>query len=98
MADVTIYTTGPGCIQCKLTRDRFDDVGIVYEEVNIREVAAARDYVVEELGYMQAPVVVVEDGTGQDHWSGFLPDQINRIAKRAILPSDATRDARSPAR
>lgn len=80
MADVTIYTTGPGCFQCKLTRERFDAAGVDYDEINIREVEAAREYVVEDLGYMQAPVVVVEDGTGEDHWSGFNPDQINRIA------------------
>jgi glutaredoxin-like protein NrdH len=43
-------------------------------------------------------VCIVEDGTGEDHWSGFRPDNIKRVAKRAILPSDATREARSPAR
>lgn len=41
---------------------------------------ATREYVTEELGYSEASVAVVEDGTGQDHWSGFRPDQINRVA------------------
>ena len=62
--------------------------------MDLSESDAALEYV-KELGYSQAPVVVVDD---QDHWSGFRPDKIERVAKRAILPSDATREARSPAR
>jgi hypothetical protein len=34
--------------------------------------------VVDELGYTEAPVVVVDE---HDHWSGFRPDQIDRIAR-----------------
>jgi len=98
MLTVTVYTTGPSCIRCKMTKDVMGRKGVEFVEVDIRENTAAREYVVEELGYTEAPVVVVEDGTGEDHWSGFRPDQIDRIAKRAILPSDATREARSPAR
>jgi hypothetical protein len=36
--------------------------------------------VIEDLGYTEAPVVVVSD---EDHWSGFRPDQIDRLIKRA---------------
>ena len=98
MLSITVYTTGPQCMQCTMTKKALDKAGIPYVEVNIRDNDAARDYVTEELGYSQAPVCVVEDETGEDHWSGFRPDAIKRIAKRAILPSDATREARSPAR
>jgi glutaredoxin-like protein NrdH len=45
-------------------------------------------------GFLQAPVVETVDQS----WSGFRPDKIDDVAKRAILPSDATREARSPAR
>jgi len=31
---------------------------------------------VKSLGYMQAPVVVTDDG----HWSGFRPDKIASLA------------------
>lgn len=79
MLTVTIYTTGPGCGQCMLTKRVLEGKGIDFNEVDIREHAGARDYVTEDLGYSQAPVVVVEDGTGQDHWSGFRPDQIDRV-------------------
>ena len=37
---------------------------------------AALEYV-KDLGYAQAPVVVVDD---QDHWAGFNPIEIDRIA------------------
>lgn len=32
---------------------------------------------VKELGYSSAPVVVVDD---EDHWAGFRPDHIDRVA------------------
>ena len=38
----------------------------------------ARDYVMA-LGYLQAPVVTVDN----DHWSGFRPDRIREIANKA---------------
>jgi glutaredoxin-like protein NrdH len=44
--------------------------------------AAAREYVTEELGYSQAPVVCV-DGEPEHHWSGFRPDLIDRLARTA---------------
>lgn len=84
----------PSCVQCNATYRALDAKGIDYRVVDMAEDAAALEYV-KDLGYLQAPVVVVDD---QDHWSGFRPDHIDRIAKRAILPSDATREARSPAR
>ena len=91
---ITVYTK-PNCVQCKMTYRALDSANIEYDVVDITEVPAALEYVTEELGYRQAPVVVVDD---DDHWSGFQPDQIKRLTKRAILPSDATREARSPAR
>lgn len=78
MVAVTIYTK-PGCFGCNKTEEKFKAAGVEYTIVDITEVDGAREYVVEELGYMQAPVVVVEDGTGQDHWSGLNPINIDRI-------------------
>lgn len=80
MLTVTVYTTGESCARCKLTKNVLRSKGVQFVEVDIRDNPAAREYVVEELGYTEAPVVVVEDGTGEDHWSGFRPDQIDRIA------------------
>ncbi len=83
MLSVTVYSTGPGCQRCTLTKKALDKQGVPFVEVDLREQPQARDYVTEELGYTEAPVVVVEDGTGQDHWSGFRPDQIKRVAEHA---------------
>lgn len=52
-----------------------DTKGIAYEVVDLSEDDAALA-LVQELGYMQAPVVVA----GSDHWSGFRPDKIQGLA------------------
>ncbi len=53
--------------------------GIEFVEVDdtLDENAAAHAYITNELGYTEAPVVVVDD---EDHWSGFRPDHIDRVA------------------
>lgn len=83
MLTVTVYSTGPSCVRCTMTKQALRKHGVDSVEVDIRTSDAAREYVTAELGYSEAPVVVVEDGTGQDHWSGFRPDQITRVAQHA---------------
>jgi glutaredoxin-like protein NrdH len=61
MKTITIYTTGPACMQCRLTTTALTTAGLGFEEIDVR----------------QAPVVVVDD---EDHWCGFQPDQIRRVA------------------
>jgi len=77
MNTITVYSTGPSCQRCRMTTQVLDAKGVPYVVVDIRENPAARDYVTDELGYSEAPVVVVDD---QDHWSGFQPWNIDRIA------------------
>ncbi|WP_103663358.1 glutaredoxin family protein [Microbacterium sp. CJ77] len=81
MVSVTVYTTGPACVQCRLTSRRLDEAGIRYTEIDLTldANAAARHYVTEDLGYSQAPVVVV-DGEPEHHWFGFRPDRIDHLA------------------
>lgn len=55
-----------------------DDTSVPYAEVNITEDPAAYAYVTTELGYGNAPVVVVDD---EDHWCDTRPDHIERVAK-----------------
>ena len=78
---VTVYTTGSACMQCVLTEQVLADLGIPFIECDItrEENAAARDYVIGDLGYTQAPVVVVDE---HHHWSGFQPEQVSRLASR----------------
>jgi glutaredoxin-like protein NrdH len=77
MSTITVYTTGPACMQCRLTKTALTTAGLGFEEIDVRQSAEALDYIQDELGYTQAPVVVVDD---QDHWSGFQPDEIRRVA------------------
>lgn len=74
MSQITVYTK-PACVACKATFRALNNAGIAYQEIDITEDAAARDYVMS-LGYLQAPVVVA----GDRHWSGFRPDHIDGLA------------------
>ena len=71
---VTVYSK-PECVQCNATYRRLDAKGIPYEVIDMSEDAEALAEV-KEMGYLQAPVVVMPDGT---HWSGFRPDLLDKI-------------------
>ena len=72
--NVTVYSK-PGCQQCKFTCLTLDHAGILYRVVDVTTNAAALEYL-QDLGYSQAPVVVVND---HHHWSGFNPTEIERL-------------------
>lgn len=74
---ITVYTK-PACVQCNATYRALDKAGIEYDVIDITENAQARDYVMS-LGYLQAPVVVA----GENHWSGFRPDEIKKLTLAA---------------
>ncbi|MEE6289283.1 glutaredoxin family protein [Georgenia sp. MJ173] len=78
MYTVTVYTT-PNCIRCDITRRVLDKAGISYRTVDVADDPAVREYVTAELGYTEAPVVVV-DQDADHHWSGFRPDKIKALA------------------
>lgn len=71
---ITVYSK-PSCVQCTATKRALDRKGIEYDSVDISVDPEAYAFV-ESLGYRQVPVVVV----GNDHWSGFQPEMINRLA------------------
>ena len=73
---VTVYTK-PSCVQCNATYRALDSKGIEYEvlDLSVDENALAQ---VKELGDLQAPVVITDEG----HWSGFRPDKIDELASR----------------
>ncbi|CRK54591.1 Glutaredoxin-like protein NrdH [Rhodococcus sp. RD6.2] len=72
---VTVYTK-PSCVQCNATYRALDKAGIEYTSIDITVDVEARDLVMA-LGYLQAPVVITENG---DHWSGFRPDRLAELA------------------
>ncbi|WP_019180117.1 glutaredoxin family protein [Microbacterium yannicii] len=81
MISVTVYSTGPGCMRCTLTCRCLTVASLPFTVVDLTEErnAAQRSFVTDELGYTEAPVVLVDDDP-QHHWSGFRPDLIDRLA------------------
>ena len=76
MLTITLYSK-PGCFGCRKTAEKFTALGVPFQEVDLTESPAALEYVSEELGYSQAPVVVVDD---HFHWAGLRPDRIEEAA------------------
>lgn len=69
---VTLYSKDQ-CVQCDATKRKFRELGIAYVEKNAIE---HLELLKGELGYMGAPVVVLDNG---QHWSGYRPDLIKEI-------------------
>lgn len=76
---ITVYSK-PACVQCTATTRELDRKGISYEYIDLTKDMKAMA-TVGELGYRQAPVVVV----GDDHWAGFRPDKIAQLANDKVL-------------
>ncbi|KAB1646192.1 glutaredoxin-like protein NrdH [Pseudoclavibacter sp. CFCC 14310] len=70
---VTVFSK-PACVQCSTTYRALTKRGIEYETIDITKDEAALQKV-KELGYLQAPVVLTDEGV---HWSGFRPDLIEK--------------------
>ncbi|MBX3196442.1 MAG: glutaredoxin-like protein NrdH [Microbacteriaceae bacterium] len=73
--EAVVYSK-PSCVQCAATYRALDAKGVRYRVVDLAQDPEALAYV-KGLGYSSAPVVVVSD---TDHWAGFRPDHIERIA------------------
>lgn len=79
MFTVTVYSK-PRCVQCDMTRKQLERLQIGYTTVDVTDNTTALEFITEDLGYSQAPVVVV-DQDPQNHWSGFRPDQLKALAR-----------------
>ncbi|MCB5411178.1 glutaredoxin-like protein NrdH [Pseudogemmobacter faecipullorum] len=71
---ITVYSK-PACVQCTATTRALDAKGITYSVIDLTEDELAMEKVMA-MGYRQAPVVIA----GDDHWAGFRPDMIGRLA------------------
>lgn len=87
--NITVYTQ-PNCVQCDRTKKWLDDPtrGNLKDQYKVIDLAESPDDLaaVKELGYMAAPVVIVNDnGDTQDekHWYGFRPDLLKEFAQAA---------------
>lgn len=84
MASTNTVYSKPACVQCDATYRALDKKGIEYSIIDISQDAEALE-LVRGFGYLQAPVVVVRDQDGEviEHWSGFRPDNITKLATAA---------------
>jgi glutaredoxin-like protein NrdH len=81
MLTVTVYSTGAACMRCTLTCRCLESAGIPFAVIDLtaEENADHRMFVTGDLGYTEAPVVMVDDHPPY-HWSGFRPDLIDNLA------------------
>jgi hypothetical protein len=63
--------------------------------VDLTKDSTAYTYVTQNLGYKQAPVVVVSDGKEQVSWSGHNPDMIHDHNLTRFRPADEDRVAQA---
>ncbi len=70
---ITIYTR-KDCIQCFATKRAMESRGITFEMVDLDNHPESVN-TLREKGFRQLPVVVA----GEESWSGFRPDLINRL-------------------
>lgn len=79
--DVTMFS-GPGCMRCRLTGNRFDDLGIAYHTAPAAEHPEVVERV-EALGLKrQLPVVRVTGGEHESEmwWTGLDPGNITALS------------------
>lgn len=76
---VTVYTAGPSCARCRCTIAALSRQGIPHAVVDLSADPAARDWIVNTLGYTEAPVVVIDGPDGCRSWSGHRPDAIDEL-------------------
>jgi glutaredoxin-like protein NrdH len=70
---VTVYTL-PSCVQCDSTKRLLERNNIEFNTVDLSTDESAMK-AVKALGYSAAPVVIA----GDEHWSGFRPDRLQRL-------------------
>lgn len=94
MLSVTVYSTGSSCQRCRLTIRKLEEARIRFTVIDVTDAdnLAAREFITDDLGYSEAPVVIVDDEP-QHHWSGFRPDLIDRLASSGTTHSPAARPA-----
>lgn len=76
---ITVYSK-PMCVQCDATKRALKKHNLDFEVVDMSLDLESLEYV-KSLGYVQAPVVVV----GDEHWSGYRPDLIKKLAQTGLM-------------
>lgn len=76
---VTVFTTGPGCHQCLVTKTHLKRRGIEFEEIRIDQLPQWADRL-KAMGYQTAPVVLVGE---DDVWQGYSSDSLEEWFPKA---------------
>lgn len=89
---ITVWET-PSCVQCKMTKRKFDTEGTVYDrkDLSAPENAETLQSFREKLGgsadaMLQMPVVT----TSTETWTGYQPDKIKQVAQQQAHHYSAT--------
>ncbi|MHA8110710.1 redoxin NrdH [Lactobacillaceae bacterium Melli_B4] len=75
---VTLYSKN-NCMQCKMTKRFLEEHDVEFSEINIDNQPEYIDKL-KSAGFMATPVVMAD---GIDAFSGFRPDQLNKLAVMA---------------
>jgi glutaredoxin-like protein NrdH len=78
--DITVYEK-PACPACAQTKRNLKRNNIPYTGTDITVDDQAYGYIFNDLGYRQAPVIVVrdEDGNVINHWSGYKFEELESL-------------------
>lgn len=77
---VTVYHIGPSCVQCNQTKRLMNQLGITFDEVDLRQHADIVEQF-KEKGHLSAPIVTADGNT----WSGFRFEKIRDLAIKLKL-------------
>lgn len=78
---ITVYTSGPSCQACTLTKRHLDRRGLTYAEESIE-----RDEILDaaaQLDLHRAPIVCASVNGEEQYWDGYRPDRIDALAGAA---------------
>jgi glutaredoxin-like protein NrdH len=71
---ITVWTNGPACVACTMTKKEFDKRGIIYQERDLRRNPKAVERFLE-MGLSAAPIVE----TDVKRWAGFRLEKIKSL-------------------
>ena len=74
--DVTVYTKNK-CVQCQMSKNVLNDLGINYTEKNVDTNEKFMDEA-KATGYKSMPIILKD---GQVIASGFMPDVLNQLGE-----------------
>lgn len=72
----TIFSL-PGCVQCTAVKRKLKEKGVDYQEVDASEVPEAKKLIMDEWGYLRAPVTYFRG----HHFGGYDPSEVDALVE-----------------